>query len=44
MHHVLGRATHQFTNRVGSGSSPQETYLRLLVAQAIHDRGRPGRP
>ncbi|MFI5983454.1 lantibiotic dehydratase C-terminal domain-containing protein [Streptomyces sp. NPDC051555] len=42
-HHVLGRAAHQFTNRVGIGCQ-QETYLRLLLAQAVHDLARPGRP
>ncbi|MFZ3475676.1 lantibiotic dehydratase C-terminal domain-containing protein [Streptomyces sp. 4.24] len=43
VHHVLGRAAHQFTNRVGIGCR-QETYLRLLLAQALHDLARPGRP
>ncbi|MFZ3491973.1 hypothetical protein ACODT5_01800 [Streptomyces sp. 5.8] len=39
-HHVLGRAAHQFANRVGIGVQ-QETYLRLLLAQALHDLARP---
>ncbi|MFD7029289.1 thiopeptide-type bacteriocin biosynthesis protein [Streptomyces sp. NPDC059917] len=42
-HHVLVRAAQQFANRVGLGLQ-QETYVRLLLAQALHDLAGPGRP
>ncbi|MFG2999115.1 lantibiotic dehydratase C-terminal domain-containing protein [Streptomyces sp. NPDC048340] len=42
-HHALNGAAHQFANRVGMGRR-QETYLRLLLAQTLHDLARPGGP
>ncbi|MFZ3475135.1 lantibiotic dehydratase C-terminal domain-containing protein [Streptomyces sp. 4.24] len=39
-HHVLVRAAQQFANRAGLGLQ-QETYMRLLLAQALHDLAGP---
>lgn len=39
-HHALDGAAHQFANRAGMGRR-QETYLRLLLAQTLHDLARP---
>ncbi|MFE5681445.1 lantibiotic dehydratase C-terminal domain-containing protein, partial [Streptomyces erythrochromogenes] len=40
VHHVLSHVTHEFANRVGI-SFQQETYLRLLLAHALHDLAPP---